>query len=82
MHQFDLSKIKIEAFDGENALLFAETAPIVVTPSSTAKPAILQPTPDESGLRTCPKCEKTTFKIENGCNSCINPDCGYAKCDM
>ena len=93
MHQFDLSKIKIEEFCGENAIVLnlAHAQPIL-TPTLSPIPAeapVIAITPmlthkvkDESGLRTCPKCEKTTFKIENGCNSCINPECGYAKCDM
>jgi len=37
---------------------------------------------EDSNLRVCPKCSKNTLKIENGCNSCINPDCGYGKCDI
>ena len=32
-------------------------------------------------LHKCPKCEKQTLKIENGCNSCMNTDCGYGKCE-
>jgi len=37
---------------------------------------------DNQLLRVCPKCNKNTLKIENGCNSCINPECGYGKCDV
>ncbi|MDO8428820.1 MAG: hypothetical protein Q7S92_06435 [Candidatus Diapherotrites archaeon] len=32
-------------------------------------------------LHKCPKCEQQTLKIENGCNSCMNTDCGYGKCE-
>ncbi len=37
-------------------------------------------TPDDN-LRICPKCGQRTLKVENGCMTCINPDCGYSKCD-
>ena len=35
----------------------------------------------ESGLKLCPECNELTLKMENGCNTCINPECGYSKCD-
>ena len=37
---------------------------------------------DNKMLRNCPQCNEKTLKIENGCNSCINPECGYGKCDV
>jgi hypothetical protein len=33
-------------------------------------------------LQVCPKCSKKTFKVENGCYSCINEECCYSKCDI
>ena len=32
-------------------------------------------------LKVCPKCGQRTLKLENGCLVCINPECGYSKCD-
>ncbi len=32
-------------------------------------------------LKICPKCNQRTLKVENGCQTCINPDCTYSKCD-
>ena len=32
-------------------------------------------------LQVCPKCEKKTLKVESGCHSCMNTDCGYGKCE-
>ncbi|GEM_PF-216288 len=33
-------------------------------------------------LSICPACAKETMKIENGCYSCMNEECGFSKCDM
>jgi hypothetical protein len=35
-----------------------------------------------NGLAQCPTCKQATFKIENGCNTCMNEECGYGKCDV
>jgi len=32
-------------------------------------------------FRICPDCNNRTLKTENGCDSCVDPDCGYSKCD-
>jgi ribonucleoside-diphosphate reductase alpha chain len=34
-----------------------------------------------SALKICPKCGDRSVKIENGCMSCVNSECGYSKCD-
>ena len=31
---------------------------------------------DESKLAVCPVCGKRTLVVENGCYTCINPECG------
>ncbi|HID09225.1 TPA: hypothetical protein EYP13_03270 [Candidatus Micrarchaeota archaeon] len=36
---------------------------------------------DPAGLKICPVCGQKTLKVENGCATCINPECGYSKCD-
>ena len=33
-------------------------------------------------LAECPSCGKSTLKIEGGCHSCVNEECGFSKCDM
>ena len=32
-------------------------------------------------FRVCKECNNRTLKTENGCDICMNPDCGYSKCD-
>ena len=32
-------------------------------------------------FRICTECNNRTMKTENGCDICMNPDCGYSKCD-
>jgi len=34
-----------------------------------------------SPFRICPDCSNPTLKIENGCDNCVYPNCGYSKCD-
>jgi hypothetical protein len=31
--------------------------------------------------KICPECNQRSLKYENGCLVCINPNCGYSKCD-
>ena len=32
-------------------------------------------------FKVCKECNNRTLKIENGCDICMDPDCGYSKCD-
>ena len=32
-------------------------------------------------FKICSECNNRTLKIENGCDICMDPDCGYSKCD-
>ena len=32
-------------------------------------------------FRICMECNNRTMKTENGCDICMNPDCGYSKCE-
>jgi ribonucleoside-diphosphate reductase alpha chain len=32
-------------------------------------------------FRVCKECNNRTLKTENGCEVCMDPDCGYSKCD-
>jgi hypothetical protein len=46
---------------------------------------VMQQNDDESvdeNLAECPSCKKNTLKIEGGCHSCVNEECGYSKCDL
>lgn len=33
-------------------------------------------------LAICPMCGKKTLVIEDGCYTCINPECGWSKCEV
>ena len=37
---------------------------------------------DDSNLAICPVCGKRTLVVENGCYTCINPECGWSKCEF
>ncbi len=39
-------------------------------------------TASDMKLSMCPSCKKKTLKIENGCHSCLNSDCGFSKCEI
>ena len=32
-------------------------------------------------FRVCKECNNRTLKTENGCDICMDPDCGYSRCD-
>jgi hypothetical protein len=36
---------------------------------------------DGEQLSVCPSCTQNSLRIENGCHSCLNDDCGFSKCD-
>jgi len=36
---------------------------------------------ENSPFRICPDCSNPTLKMENGCDNCVDPECGYSKCD-
>ena len=33
------------------------------------------------GFRVCKECNNRTLKTENGCDICMDPNCGYSRCD-
>jgi len=37
---------------------------------------------EEDKLAVCPVCGKRTLVVENGCYTCINPECGWSKCEF
>ena len=48
---------------------------IAVSPISISRPRV-------SGFQECPSCKQMTLVMENGCNSCKNPSCGYGACGI
>ena len=36
----------------------------------------------KTDFRICKECNNRTLKTENGCDICMDPDCGYSKCDQ
>jgi hypothetical protein len=32
-------------------------------------------------FKICPDCNQRSVKMENGCLICVDPNCGYSKCD-
>lgn len=36
---------------------------------------------ENNHFKICPDCNNRTLKTENGCNTCMDPECGYSKCD-
>ena len=53
----------------------AELAPQVTEALAAAEPRL------NTQFKICPDCNERTLKNENGCDTCINPSCGYSKCD-
>ena len=49
-----------------------ETSPLIAKDESNT---------GNSAFRICPECNNRTLKTENGCNSCLDSECGYSKCD-
>lgn len=35
-----------------------------------------------SNMAICPACNNKTLRVEGGCKTCVNPDCGYSACDI
>ena len=36
---------------------------------------------DESNFKICPQCNQKSLQLDGGCLQCINPECGYSKCN-
>lgn len=37
---------------------------------------------NSDNLAKCPSCGNKSLKVEGGCHSCVNEECGYSKCDV
>lgn len=50
--------------------------------SPEEKDKILPPeTSINSEYQICPDCNQRSVRLENGCLTCVDPECGYSKCD-
>jgi len=49
-----------------------------------AKPAATEEVAqaEDVKLHKCVSCGKNTMKIENGCKTCIDKECGFSQCDI
>ncbi|NKB25089.1 MAG: hypothetical protein GKR87_12080 [Kiritimatiellae bacterium] len=50
------------------------------SPTKNTEPAISTLT-ENTRFQLCPECSNRTLKTENGCDMCIDEQCGYSKCD-
>lgn len=50
-------------------------APEVTEALASARPNI------NGEYQICPDCNQRSVRMENGCLTCIDPECGYSKCD-
>ncbi|KAA3611101.1 MAG: hypothetical protein D8M58_14090 [Calditrichaeota bacterium] len=72
----------IERFFLEIGVTEKETNPVVaeaVSINAAPKKEVLDMT--NTKFQICPDCNDRSVKMENGCLTCINPECGYSKCD-
>jgi len=70
----------IERFFKEIGCMDPSNEPsIPLSPQVTEALASAEPVVN-SEFQICPDCNQRTVKMENGCLTCINPDCGYSKC--
>jgi ribonucleoside-diphosphate reductase alpha chain len=64
---------------------FFDDIGVTAPKAPTARVQVVEQTPGEGdatgNLKICPKCGDRSVKIENGCMSCVNVECGYSKCD-
>ncbi len=58
-----------------------ELAPVVSEALAAATPQKTSGQQSNVDFKICPDCNERTLKSENGCDTCINPACGYSKCD-
>jgi hypothetical protein len=72
----------IERFFIEIGVMEKETKPVIAEAVSlnTAQPMDTE-NHANTKFQICPDCSDRSVKMENGCLTCVNPDCGYSKCD-
>ena len=67
--------VEIGVIDKEPKKVVAEAMSITSAPVKEA--SLLTNTQ----FQICPDCSDRSVKMENGCLTCVNPECGYSKCD-
>ena len=67
--------VEIGVIDKEPKKVVAEAMSITSAPVKEA--SLLT----NSEFQICPDCSDRSVKMENGCLTCVNPECGYSKCD-
>ena len=72
----------IERFFLEIGVTEKDTKPVVAEPVSLNPPTQAElNTLSNIKFQICPDCSDRSIKMENGCLTCVNPQCGYSKCD-
>lgn len=66
---------------GDVIALFFHDIGILKRKVHQPKAPMLQIQHEHNDFKVCPKCSKKTLKVENGCNTCINPECAFSRCD-
>ncbi len=67
----------IERFFIEIGMMEKKTV-TVASESAAPSEAVLA---TNTEFQLCPDCSQRSVKMENGCLTCVNPECGYSKCD-
>ena len=71
----------IERFFREIGLFNNEEPEPDLAPQVTEALASVTAPEANAQFKICPDCNERTLKSENGCDTCVNPSCGYSKCD-
>jgi len=66
---------EIGCINTEEAVAPPNLSPQVTEALASAEPQV------NTEFFICPECNQRTIKMENGCLTCINPECSYSKCD-
>ncbi|RMH60731.1 MAG: hypothetical protein D6677_13140 [Calditrichaeota bacterium] len=59
--------------------MMEKKAPVIKDHSP--RPAETDEAATNAEFQLCPDCSQRSVKMENGCLTCVNPECGYSKCD-
>lgn len=78
IHSFyaEIAKVIEQFFEDIGVTSAKSVAPAPAAPAGT-----LQAGDATAVLKICPKCGDRSVKVENGCMTCVNEECGYSKCD-
>ncbi|MCB0282575.1 MAG: hypothetical protein KDF60_08340 [Calditrichaeota bacterium] len=71
----------IERFFLEIGVIEKEPKTVKTEKAVAAKPKQELVDVANTEFQICPDCSDRSVKMENGCLTCVNPECGYSKCD-